>query len=55
MLSKAHQKIACLPLHGVLLSESAAKKYFGDSNPVGKVLNITTMGAFYSMNVCGIL
>ncbi|MCE7991814.1 MAG: FtsX-like permease family protein [Roseivirga sp.] len=38
----------------VLLSESAAKKYFGEENPMGKMIGMTTGGAEVPMKVNGI-
>jgi len=40
--------------NGILLSQSAAARYFGDENPVGQDLVITTMGSLYPMKVCAV-
>lgn len=40
--------------NSVVLSASSAKKYFGDANPVGKFLDITTMLSSYHCIVTGI-
>ena len=42
------------PTHSIVLSESAAKKYFGDADPIGKALDVTTESDSYHCGVTGV-
>ncbi|OEK00940.1 hypothetical protein BFP97_05200 [Roseivirga sp. 4D4] len=42
-------------LMGVVLSESAAKKYFGDENPIGKSLEARTNNGDFTLVVSGLM
>jgi len=42
-------------LMGVVLSESAAKKYFGDENPIGKSLEARTNNGDFTLMVSGLM
>ena len=51
-LSAGSEKKALAVPNGIILSETTAKKFFGDKNPIGKVLNFETLGLF---QVTGVL
>lgn len=50
-LVQGNPKVALRDPNKVVLSQSAAKKYFGDENPIGKVLKV---GSRYSLEVTGV-
>lgn len=49
------QKTALSEPDALVISESTAKKYFGDENPVGKILNVIPGGAEVPMVVRGVV
>ncbi len=54
-LLKGHAKTALKDLHAVVLSESAAQKYFGDQDPVGQILQMSAGKAFEPFTVTGVM
>ena len=40
--------------HSIVLSESAARKYFGDADPIGKALDVSTQSDSYHCAVTGV-
>lgn len=53
-LVKGDPSTALGPTHSIVLSESAAKKYFGDTDPIGKALDVTTASDSYHCGVTGV-
>lgn len=51
-LSAGNEKKALAVPNGIILSNTTAKKFFGNTNPIGKVLNFETLGLF---QVTGVL
>ncbi|MBA4850865.1 ABC transporter permease [Emticicia sp. BO119] len=50
-LLQGNPKVALQDPNKVILSQSTARKYFGDENPIGKVLKV---GSKYSLEVSGV-
>lgn len=53
-LLKGNPSTVLKEVNTVVLSESAAKKYFGRSDPIGQFLDISTIGDSYHCQVSGI-
>src|SRR5688500_872728 len=51
-LVKGDPKTALKSVNGLLISESIAKKYFGDENPMGKMLSVDS--DWYMVEVVGV-
>lgn len=51
-LSSGNEKDALAVTNGIVLSKATALKFFGNTNPIGKVLNFETLGLF---QVTGVL
>ena len=41
--------------NAIILTESKARKYFGDQNPVGEILQLEINDSLFLMNVCGVM
>lgn len=53
-LLKGDPATVLAPTHSIVLSESAAKKYFGDADPIGKALDVSTQSDSYHCAVTGV-
>ena len=53
-LLKGDPSTALSTTHSIVLSESAARKYFGNADPIGKALDVTTQSDSYHCAVTGV-
>lgn len=53
-LLKGDPSTALRATHSIVISESAARKYFGNDNPIGKSLDVTTQSDSYHCAVTGV-
>ncbi|HTI90414.1 MAG TPA: ABC transporter permease [Puia sp.] len=51
---KGDRNTALKEVNSIVLSASAAHKYFGDTDPIGKLLEVTTIATHYSCRVTGV-
>jgi len=51
---KGDKNTALKEINSIVLSAGAAHKYFGDTDPIGKLLEVTTISSHYSCRVTGV-
>lgn len=51
---KGDKNTALREINSIVLSASSAHKYFGDADPIGKILEISTIATHYSCRVTGV-